>query len=152
MTSQVEEIKSKLDLIEIISGYIPMRQAGANFKAVCPFHKEKSPSFMASKEKQIWHCFGCQKGGDVFAFVMEIDGLEFPEALKLLADKAGVKLERQDPQMASQKNVLHDICDLSAHFFHELLLKQIFSNKKALKKQIFLRLAWRSKKKEARWL
>lgn len=123
LDSPVDEIKSRLDLIDIISEYFPMKQAGANYKALCPFHKEKSPSFMASKEKQIWHCFGCGEGGDLFGFVMKMEGLEFPDALKLLAAKAGVKLKRQDPQLQSKKNALYDICDLSARFFHELLLK-----------------------------
>ncbi len=140
LSSPVDEIKTRLDLIETISGYITLKQAGANYKATCPFHKEKSPSFMASKEKQIWHCFGCGEGGDLFGFVMKMEGLEFPDALRLLAAKAGVKLQKQDPQILSKRNKLFDITEASARFFHELLLKhpkaeiaRAYINKRALK-------------------
>lgn len=123
MLSPVDEIKSRLDLVDIITGYIQVRQAGTNFKAVCPFHQEKSPSFMISREKQIWHCFGCGEGGDLFGFVMKMEGLSFPDALRVLADKAGVKLEKQDPQVYSRRNTLYDVCEMASKFFHELLLK-----------------------------
>lgn len=123
LSSPVEEIKSRLDLIDTISEYFPLKQAGANFRALCPFHKEKSGSFMASKEKQIWHCFGCGEGGDIFGFVMKIEGLDFPDTLRLLATKAGVKLQKQDPKVIGTRNKLYDVTELSAKFFHELLLK-----------------------------
>ncbi|MCX6744130.1 MAG: DNA primase [Candidatus Parcubacteria bacterium] len=122
INSQTDEIKSKLDIVDIISEYIQLKQAGANWKAPCPFHNEKSPSFMVSRDKQIFHCFGCGEGGDIFTFVQKIENIDFPEALNLLAQKAGVKLHKTDPAMASQKTKLMDICRMSAEFFHKALL------------------------------
>ena len=90
--SDVQSIKDKIDIKQLIEEYIPVKKAGAYWKANCPFHHEKTPSFMISPEKQIWHCFGCGKGGDIFSFLQEIEGINYPEALKLFADKAEVKL------------------------------------------------------------
>ena len=101
-----EEIKAKIDIVDFIKDYIQLTPAGMNFRAKCPFHNEKTPSFMVSPDKQIWHCFGCGKGGDIFSFLMEMDGLEFVEALRILAQKAGVRLKRQDPRLASEKSRL----------------------------------------------
>ena len=122
MPNPSDEVKSKLDIVEVIREYVPLKAAGYNFRANCPFHREKTPSFMVSPEKQIWHCFGCGKGGDVFSFVMEIEGLSFVEALRLLAKKAGVVLKRQDPALVSKRNVLLDIVELAAKFYHKILL------------------------------
>lgn len=90
MSDTVQEIKSRLDVAEVLRGYIKLIPAGKNLKALCPFHKEKSPSFMVSPERGSWHCFGCGEGGDMFAFVMKYENVEFFEAMKLLAEKAGV--------------------------------------------------------------
>jgi len=117
-----EEIKSKLDIVDVIRDYIPLKAAGVNFRACCPFHKEKSPSFVVSPEKQIFHCFGCGKGGDVFSFVTQIEGIEFVEALRMLAHKAGVTLQRMDPQVNSERNKTMDIIDLSRKYFQHILL------------------------------
>jgi len=121
MTNPSDEIKTKLDIVEVIREYIPLKAAGLNFRANCPFHREKSPSFMVSPEKQIWHCFGCGKGGDIFSFVMEIEGLNFVETLRLLAKKAGVILKRADPALTSKRNSLLDITELAAKFYHKVL-------------------------------
>lgn len=123
MNSQTEEIKSKVDIVDIVSEHVQLKQSGANWKAPCPFHNEKTPSFMVSKEKQIWHCFGCGEGGDVFTFVQKIENVEFPEALKILAQKAGVTLKRLDPSLVSQKTKIMDITKLAADFYHKALLQ-----------------------------
>ncbi len=122
LNSQTEEIKSKLDIIDVISEYIQLKQAGVNWRACCPFHNEKTPSFMVSRDKQIWHCFGCGEGGDAFTFVQKIEGIEFPEALRILAEKAGVKLKKVNPELASQRSKVLDINKLAAVFFHQVLL------------------------------
>lgn len=118
-----DEIKSRLDIVDLLSGYIKLTPAGtANFKALCPFHNEKSPSFMVSRERQIWKCFGCGKGGDIFSFVMEMEGVDFKEALKILAEKAGVRLKKQDPKTLGQKERTLECIDAASRFFHQVLL------------------------------
>jgi DNA primase len=124
MLQPSDEIKQKIDIVDLIREYIPIKPAGLNFRGTCPFHREKTPSFMVSPEKQIWHCFGCGKGGDVFSFVMEIENVEFAEALRILAPKAGVVLKRQDPKASSQRDRLLDILELSRRYFHRVLLTE----------------------------
>lgn len=122
--SQVEEIKNRLDIVEVISEYVSnMKQAGGNWKGLCPFHNEKTPSFMVSRDKQIWHCFGCGEGGDVFSFVQKIEGMEFPEALKILAKRAGVTLRYEDKGLSNQKTKLMDVLEAAARFYHYNLMK-----------------------------
>lgn len=122
MQNQTEEIKSKIDIVDLISEYVQLKQAGVNWKANCPFHNEKTPSFMVSKDKQIWHCFGCGEGGDIFSFMQKYENIDFPEALKILAQKAGVKLKRMDPALVSQKSKIMDMTKLTAAFWHKALL------------------------------
>src|SRR5271154_1462144 len=88
----LEQIRAASDIVEVIGSYIPLKRAGANYRALCPFHKEKTPSFNVQPQKQIFHCFGCNKGGDVFAFVKEYENVDFPEAVKRLADRAKIPL------------------------------------------------------------
>ena len=121
MNSDLEEIKNRLNVVDVLGEYIRLEKTGTNYRALCPFHNEKSPSFMVSEEKQIWHCFGCQKGGDIFSFVMEMEGLEFREALKLLAEKAGVKLANFNPQKAEQKNRTMEILELATKWYEHQL-------------------------------
>ena len=88
MANEIEEVKQRLDLVELVGQYVTLKKAGANYKAQCPFHQEKTASLMVSPEKQIWKCFGCGKGGDHYKFIMEAEHLEFGDALRLLAQKA----------------------------------------------------------------
>jgi len=123
MLQPSEEIKSRIDIVDLIREYVPIKPAGLNFRGLCPFHREKTPSFMVSPEKQIWHCFGCGKGGDIFAFIMEMENVEFVEALRILAPKAGVVLKKEDKKVTSQRNRLLDIMDLCRRYYHKILLE-----------------------------
>lgn len=116
-----EDVKQKLDIVEVIREYIPVKAVGANFQAICPFHNEKTPSFVISPEKQIWHCFGCDRGGDVFSFVMEKEGIGFREALKMLAEKAGVVLQDNNFQDNSKLGRLREIMELSGKYYAHIL-------------------------------
>src|SRR3990167_10821124 len=104
MSDQVQEIKEKLNIVDVISGYLRLQKAGVNYKALCPFHNEKTPSFMVSPSRQNWHCFGCGEGGDIFTFNEKIEGVGFPEALKILAGKAGIILKYDNPKLRSEKD------------------------------------------------
>ncbi len=115
--SQAEDIKNRLDIVDIIRDYIPLKASGANFKANCPFHSEKSPSFMVSPEKQIYHCFGCGKGGDAIGFIMEIENIDFLDALRILAPKAGITLKEFKKQDSSKRSRLLDIMNLASRYF-----------------------------------
>jgi DNA primase len=122
---EVEEIKRRIDIVDLISSYLTLKKAGANYRALCPFHNEKTPSLMVSPEKQIWHCFGCSEGGDVFSFVMKMENLEFREALEMLAERSGVKLKSRRPlspdEKPDKKSRLFKINALSAQVFHKIL-------------------------------
>src|SRR3970040_3136620 len=99
MPSPTEQIKERLPIDQVISSYIKIDRAGANYKARCPFHSEKTPSFMVSPSRNTYHCFGCNRGGDIFSFVEEIEGVDFKRALEILADRAGIDLPRIDPRL-----------------------------------------------------
>lgn len=113
----VDQVKTSTDIVTVISEYFPLKRSGRNFKALCPFHDERTPSFMVNPERQIFHCFGCGAGGDVIAFVMRQEGYSFPEALRHLAERAGMSLPSNDPAAASRHERLLSLHDLAAGFF-----------------------------------
>lgn len=117
-----EEIKAKLNVVDVLRDYLPLKAVGTNFQARCPFHNEKTASFVVSPAKQIWHCFGCDKGGDIFTFVQEIEHLSFPEVLRLLAPKAGVQLKQQDYRLTADKNRWLDALEAATDFYHHYLM------------------------------
>ena len=123
MSSTVEQIKSRLSVTDVVQSYIKLQKAGANFKANCPFHNEKTPSFFVSPARQSWHCFGCSLGGDMFSFVMEIEGVDFLESLKILADRAGVEVEKIDKKQQSERLRLLQLIGESAKFYEDELRK-----------------------------
>jgi DNA primase len=123
--SVIDEIKERLDIAEVISAYVPLKKAGRNYKGLCPFHSEKTPSFVVFPDSQNWHCFGaCGTGGDVFTFIQKRENIDFSEALRILAQRAGVELkprtERESAE-AQQRDKLREINEAAARYFHHLL-------------------------------
>lgn len=115
--TDVEEIKSRLDIVQVIGESVPLKKAGRNFKGLCPFHQEKTPSFMVNPERQSYHCFGCGEGGDLFEFVMKREAADFPEALRMLAQRAGVELKGFDAKASKAKQRLFEANDQAAKYF-----------------------------------
>lgn len=118
----IDEIKQKLDIVDLVGGYVEIKKAGRNYKGLCPFHSEKTPSFMVSPELQIYKCFGCGEGGDIFTFHQKIEGLDFPQSLEQLAERVGVKLPKRsfDPEK-SKKKIIYELNDLTSRYYHYLL-------------------------------
>ncbi len=117
-----QEVKSRLDIVDIVSEYFPLKPGGSGaFKANCPFHQERTPSFYVSRPRQTWHCFGCDQGGDLISFVMKIEGMEFREALEHLAQKAGVQLPAFDGEQASRRKRIHEVNEMAMKFFRSTL-------------------------------
>jgi len=120
---QISQIKQQLDVVNVVGSYVQLKKSGKNYTGLCPFHSEKSPSFMVSPELQIFKCFGCGKSGDILQFVQDIEGVDFSSALEQLAEKAGIKLEkvRLDPDAALKKQ-LYWVNEMAAHFYNYILM------------------------------
>ena len=112
--SQIDEVLAKTDIVELIGSYLPLKKAGRNFKALCPFHAEKTPSFIVSPERQIFKCFGCQIGGNALKFLMEYEKMDFGEALRFLAQKAGITLRAYQPGPQEARERLLQLNHLAA--------------------------------------
>lgn len=123
--SVIDEVKQKTDIVELISGYVKLQKSGRNYKALCPFHSEKTPSFFIFPEQQTWHCFGaCGTGGDVYSFVMKKEGMDFGQALRFLADKLGIIVDqpiKRDSIELSQREIVLEINEVAANYYHQLL-------------------------------
>jgi DNA primase len=146
----VDEIKDRVDVVEFISQYVPLKKAGRNFKGLCPFHADTTPSFVVFPDGQRWHCFGaCATGGDIFTFLMKKENLEFSEALRILAQRAGITLT---PRTEGQQKVderhalLREINSAAAHYFHHLLLDspQAQPGREYLERRQMLKETWRA--------
>lgn len=124
---KVREVAERLSIVEVVADYLPLRRAGANYVGLCPFHAEKTPSFNVNPAREIFHCFGCGAGGNAFSFIMKIEGLNFPEAVKLLARKAGIEIEERQLTPSEKKSQdehvqFQRINDLTASYYRSVLL------------------------------
>jgi len=115
------EVKSKLGVVDVVGETVQLKKAGTTYKGLCPFHGEKTPSFTVTPGRESWKCFGCGEGGDIFSFVMKRDGLSFPEALKVLAAKAGVELDERTTREDARKKRLRDVLESAIAFYHAVL-------------------------------
>lgn len=126
---KVSEVRDRSRIVEVISDYVSLKKVGRNWKGLCPFHSEKTPSFMVNEEKQIFHCFGCGAGGDVFAFLMKVNQISFPEAVEALARRFGVSLplDTASPhpsREAARREALFQINEIASNYFHEVLTQR----------------------------
>ncbi len=137
LSNVVEEIKTRLDIVDLLSGYIDLKRAGQNFKALCPFHTEKTPSFVISPDKQIFHCFGCNAGGDVVTFIMKYENISFPEAVRALAEKAGVRIEQESVRSSETRTLRKRLIEMhkDACAFYETELGRNVQARDYLKKR-----------------
>ena len=125
---KINEIKDQLDIVQIISDYVELKQSGSNYLGLCPFHNEKTPSFTVSAQKGIFHCFGCGEGGDAISFIMKKENLSYPEAIHFLADKLGIFIEtgKVDKELYDHRKKLFQINDeAKLYFFQNLLASPI---------------------------
>src|SRR3989338_1119352 len=123
MRGDVSTIKERLDITEVVSGYVKLEKAGQSFKGRCPFHNEKTPSLFVSPLRQSYYCFGCGAKGDIFTLVETLEGLDFRGALKLLAERAGVEIEYQKSESKTEKDKIWDVLEEAVKFFEKELIK-----------------------------
>lgn len=116
------EVKSKLTVVDVVGETVQLKKAGTTLKGLCPFHGEKTPSFIVTPARETWHCFGCGEGGDIFSFVMRRDGIAFPEALRRLAQRAGVEIDERTTREDARRKRLHEVLDTAFAFYHAVLL------------------------------
>ena len=126
--AKINQVREQTDIVELISQYVSLKRSGANNTGLCPFHSEKSPSFSVNAAKQFYHCFGCGVGGDVFSFLMQTEGLAFPDAVRRLAGRVGIDLEEQEmspaeEQRQRQRERLYQVNEVAAAYFHQLLME-----------------------------
>jgi len=123
--TEIDEIKQKLDIVDVVGQYVSLKKSGKNYKGLCPFHGEKTPSFMVNQELQIYKCFGCNEGGDIFSFVEKMEGYDFRQALETLAERAGIKLKEfsRNENEDGNKKMLIEINDVTKKFYHYILTK-----------------------------
>jgi len=120
-----QDVKDRLDIVEVISGYVRLHRQGQEYVGLCPFHSEKSPSFTVSREKQLWYCFGCSEGGDLFDFVKKAEAVDFAQALRVMADRAGVELDEHrggGRKRAQEKQRSREASLLAGQYFHHILV------------------------------
>lgn len=117
------EVKSRLPVLDVVGETVQLKKAGTTYKGLCPFHQEKTPSFIVTPGRESWHCFGCGEGGDIFSFVMRRDGLAFPEALRLLAGRAGVEIDERTSREDARRKRLHEVVESAIAFYHAVLTK-----------------------------
>ncbi|MBA2373168.1 MAG: DNA primase, partial [Chloroflexi bacterium] len=115
------EVKNKLAIVDVVGGSVALKKAGSTYKGLCPFHGEKTPSFVVTPARESWKCFGCGLGGDIFSFVMQRDGLSFPEALRQLAAQAGVEIDERSRRDDAHKARLRQVLDHAIAFYHDVL-------------------------------
>ena len=121
----IDRVRTQTDIVQVISEYLTLKKAGSNFRALCPFHKEKTPSFNVNPAKQIFHCFGCGVGGNVFSFLMRHEGFAFPEAVRFLAERVGVEIKQEQtaPGQGEIRERLLELYEYARRFYHQCLLK-----------------------------
>jgi len=125
----VSEVRGRSSILEVVSDYVNLKKTGKNHKGLCPFHTEKTPSFMVNEEKQIFHCFGCGEGGDVFTFLMKVGHFSFPQALEELAKRYGVRIKPRElsphqKKETARREILYPINQIALEYFHDLLMRR----------------------------
>src|SRR6056297_3378444 len=126
-----EKVKDRLDIVEVVSEYVNLKKTGKNYQGLCPFHQEKTPSFTVNPDNQFYYCFGCGKGGDIFNFIMEIENITFYESLKLLANRANIKMPKRkgySEEYNKKREQVFQIHQLAAKFYNYLLLNKEVGN------------------------